>query len=91
MKNFILNIAIKIIARHIKHLEKKYKKDDIWCHHVNTYRLLEAENGMVKHTLGHYIYTFDTAQAAIFTRSLLLKIGACESQEVVQTVYEKKT
>ena len=91
MRNIILKIAISIIVKHIKYLEKKYYYDSFVSHPVNAYstRTVVPEENKIKHGLKHELYYFKTAQAAIFTRNLLLQLGAVESFETVYEKYEK--
>ena len=91
MRSIILKIAISIIVKHIKYLEKKYYYDSFVSHPVNAYstRTIVPEESKIKHELKHGLYYFKTAQAAIFTRNLLLQLGAVESFETVYEKYEK--
>ena len=91
MRSIILKIAISIIVKHIKYLEKKYYYDSFVSHPVNAYytRTVVPEENKIKHGLKHELYYFKTAQAAIFTRNLLLQLGAVESFETVYEKYEK--
>lgn len=91
VRNLILKMAISIIAKYVKYIEKKYYYESLVSHPVN--ELLEKttvpEENKIVHKLKCGIYYFKTAQAAMFARSLLLQLGAAESFKTIYKGYEK--